>query len=350
MNEPMVNQQINSLVAAPVERSGVERVGVERANVEHRAAPHEHAPEHGAHDGHGHGEHGHLHHHFDDMEQQRESTLLGMWAFLCTEVMMFGGLMFCYTLYRYYFYPAFSAGSSHLDIMWGTINTFVLLFSSLTMAFAVRNAQLRNRKQMVKCLVLTMVLGTVFLGIKAKEWTHDYHIGLVPVLNWNPELAYDKGGAHGAGAHSDASHSEGTKTGASGQSSTHDTGTGGGEMATNAYEARTNPERAESKLYTSTAAGSTLLESTGGSTGKLINKDHLQMFFFLYFCMTGLHAIHMVIGMGIVGYMTWLGHKGMFTNGNDQPIELLGLYWHFVDIVWIFLFPLLYLIGGKHVI
>ena len=323
IENPIVNQQINPIVAAPVERP----------SVEHRVASKERSHEHVAHDAHGGPEH-HLHHHFDDMEQQRESTLLGMWAFLCTEVMMFGGLMFAYTLYRNYFYSAYVAGSHHLNITLGTINTFVLLFSSLTMAFAVRNAQLKNRKQMVKCLVITMVLGASFLGIKAAEWTADYHEGLVPVFNWNPELSEEGHGDKGAASHAEAG------------SSTREANTSGGGMATNAYEARTNPESANSTLYSSTAANSTLMESNG----KLINKDNMQMFFFIYFCMTGLHAIHMIIGMFIVGYMTWLGHKGFFTNGNDQPIELLGLYWHFVDIVWIFLFPLLYLIGGHHVV
>lgn len=101
-------------------------------------------------------------------------------------------------------------------------------------------------------------------------------------------------------------------------------------------------------MYAYESGSQTLRESS--NVGTLINKDNMQMYFFLYFCMTGLHAIHMVIGMGVVGFMTWLGWKGQFTNGNDQPVELLGLYWHFVDIVWIFLFPLLYLIGGHHVI
>ena len=325
--------QISPVVAAPIERPNT---AAERQREAHDISHgHVHTPqEHGEHDG-----HGVLHHHFEDMAQQRECTTLGMWAFLCTEVMMFGGLMFAYALYRYYFYPAFVAGSHHLDITLGTINTFVLLFSSLTMAMAVHYAQLRDRKKLVGFMVATLVLGAAFLGIKAKEWSHDYHVGLVPVLNWNPELA-DK---EKAGAHSD-----GAKANAAGGSSIHDSGAAGGEMAESAYDARTNPERAESKYLSSMRAGSTLYIDP--NSGKRINKDHMQMYFFLYFCMTGLHAIHMIIGMGVVGFMTWLSWKGQFTNGNDQPIELLGLYWHFVDIVWIFLFPLLYLIGGRHVI
>lgn len=244
--------------------------------------------EHGAHE-----EHSLLHHHFDDMEQQRESTSLGMWAFLVTEVMMFGGLLFAYTLYRHFYFPAYAAGSHHLNITLGTINTFVLLFSSLTMVFAVHCAQIRNKKWLVGWLIVTMILGACFLGIKGVEWTADYHEGLVPALNWNPVTE------------------------------------AGGTQYTNG-----------------TTAGSAAYE---GSYGSYVNKDNMQLYFVLYFCMTGLHAIHMIIGLCIVGLMTWMAHKGKFTNGNDQPIELIGLYWHFVDIVWIFLFPLLYLIGGHHV-
>lgn len=341
MNEnTLLNSPVNAAIAPAVIAPAViasaviaPAVAIEHSQVhsEHSVTAHS-ASEHGAHGSH----EPHLHHHFEDMAQQRESTLLGMWAFLCTEVMMFGGLMFAYTLYRHYFFPAFQAGSHHLDITLGTINTFVLLFSSLTMAFAVRNAQLRERKKMVSCLIATMVLGAVFIGIKAKEWTHDYHIGLVPVLNWNPELAYsEKGEGHDESA---------AAMPAAATSSTRSAEASGGAMASNAYDARTNSATTSSKLYENPTAASTLVESSG----KLINKNNLQMFFFLYFCMTGLHAIHMIIGMFIVAYMTWLGWKGFFTNGNDQPIELLGLYWHFVDIVWIFLFPLLYLIGTRH--
>ena len=242
---------------------------------------------------HGHDDHSLLHHHFDDMAQQRESTSLGMWTFLVTEVMMFGALVFAYSLYRHFYYPAFAAGSHYLDITMGTINTFVLLFSSLTMALAVRCAQMKMKKGLVGWLLLTLLFGAVFLGIKAYEWNHDYHEGLVPALNWNPP----SGGEH------------------------------------------------KTQFTSGTTAGSV---GYVGDYGKLVNKDNMQLYFVLYFCMTGLHAIHMIIGMGIVGMFTWMAHKGRFTNGNDQPVELMGLYWHFVDIVWIFLFPLLYLIGGSH--
>ena len=230
---------------------------------------------------HEHGEHAHnplLHHHFDDMEQQREATALGMWAFLATEVMMFGTMLFAYSLYRYKFHEEFLAGSHSLNFKLGFMNTLVLLCSSLTMAAAVHHAQMKNKRLMQTLLGATWILGAAFLIIKGFEWTADYNEGLIPGFNWDPR-------PH-------------------------------------------NIEALRSETF---------------------NLQHYQMYFVIYFCLTGLHAIHMVIGLGLVAYFMWLGRRGMFTNGNDQPVELLGLYWHFVDIVWVFLFPLLYLIGGGHI-
>jgi cytochrome c oxidase subunit III len=227
-----------------------------------------------------HAEHSLLHHHFDDLDQQRECNSLAMWSFLATEAMMFGGLFFAYSLYRFLYPGAFWVGSHHLNITLGTLNTFVLLFSSLTMALAVHAASVRNRRRLITCLVLTWILGAAFIGIKGVEWTADYHEGLVPAIGgWH---YYDEPGS-----------------------------------AAELVEHHTNPHQ-------------------------------VMMYFVVYFCMTGLHAIHMVAGLILVGMFIWLGSKGKFTNGNDQPVEIAGLYWHFVDIIWVFLFPLLYLIAGFH--
>lgn len=229
------------------------------------------------HDAHGHDDHGdrpiYLAHHFDDMEQQRECITLGMWSFLVTEIMMFGGLFFAYTLFRHAYYDAYHASSHHLNWKLGLGNTFVLLVSSLTMALAVHAAQMREKKKLITYLIATFVLGLSFLVIKGFEWTADYHEGLIPAIAWNPHM----------------------------------------------------PEHIVGDIDTF--------------------RNNMQLFFIVYFCMTGLHAIHMVIGLGVVAYMTWLSKKDFFTEGNDQPIELLGLYWHFIDIVWVFLYPLLYLVG-----
>lgn len=269
-------------------------------------------------------DHGLVHHYFDDADQQREAHSLGMWSFLVTEVMMFGGLFFAYTLYRGMFHAAFAQGSRSLDTALGTGNTFVLLFSSLTMAMAVHSAQERNRKALVGYLIATIILGASFLGIKAVEWTKDYNEGLVPVLSWHPEKWNEgKGEAGGQGM-------------SPGQ--TADAPRVGEAHGFHPDELRTDPS-ANSDREMPSAAG----QAAGGAAA-----NHVMMYFILYFCMAGLHAIHMIIGLAIVGTMTWMAHKGRFTNGNDQPIEIIGLYWHFIDIVWVFLFPLLYLIGGFH--
>jgi cytochrome c oxidase subunit 3 len=226
------------------------------------------------------GDHGYLHHQFDDLEQQRQSNYLGMWLFLGTEIMMFGGLFFVYTLYRMRFPHAYHIGSEHLNINLGTLNTFVLLFSSLTMAMAVHSAVERKRNPMLFFLTCTWLLGFAFIVVKGFEWTADYNEGITPAVHWNYPHHF--------------------------------------------------PED--------------LPKLAGGNIGP----DHVMMYFIIYFMMTGLHALHMVVGLGLVFWFIVLGTRGVFTAGNDQPVEILGLYWHFVDIVWVFLFPLLYLIAGFH--
>ena len=203
-------------------------------------------------------------HHFDSPDQQREAASLGMWVFLVTEVMFFGGLFLAYVVYRGSFPHAFAAASRELDIVLGTTNTALLLASSLTMALAVRAAQLGRRLPLVVFLALTMALGSVFLGIKMYEYHHKFVEGLFP----------------------------------------------GGAFRFSGPEA-----------------------------------PHAEMFFCLYFAMTGLHALHMVIGLGVLAVMLVLGARGRFGPLYHNPVECAGLYWHFVDIVWIFLFPLLYLVG-----
>lgn len=204
-------------------------------------------------------------HQFDDAEQQRESVTLGMWTFLLTEIMMFGGLFTGYTVYRNAYPEAFMEASHHLDLFLGTINTAVLIGSSLTMAMAVHAAQTNNRKGTVNFLLGTILLGSVFLGIKVVEYSHKFHENLIPGANFMVE----------------------------------------GPHATNQ-----------------------------------------ELFFSFYFAMTGLHALHMIVGIGILAVITLMAWKNQFSAEYYAPVEMTGLYWHFVDIVWIFLFPLLYLIGA----
>lgn len=302
-------------------------------NLSNVAIPVEHPIEAGhGHEGHGHGHHGpaNLHHHFTDLAQQREANALGMWTFLITEVMTFGALFFAYTLYRHLFDVSafqmgplwaspFAAGSHLLNNNLGFFNTLVLLVSSLTMAASVHHAAMGNKKLLVTLLTVTWFLGAAFLGIKAIEWTADYHEGIVPGINWNPRETL----AHKGYVLADVD------------------GVNGGAYFPGATEAE---QLANAKAM--------FAATTGGHTAHpmqhkpLVNGMHMQMFYVIYFCMAGLHAIHMIIGLGLVGVFIWHAKNGVFTIGtNDQPVEILGLYWHFVDIVWVFLYPLLYLIA-----
>lgn len=213
-----------------------------------------------------------LRHHFADAEQQRQASALGIWLFLATEVMFFGGMFCAYLVYRYWYFGDFAAASKTLDIRWGTINTAVLICSSLTVALSVRAAQMGKQKLLIWLLILTMIFGAVFLGIKGVEWASKFEEHHVP----GPSF-----------------HFEG---------------------------------------------------KAAGHSEVPVNPQHAQLFFSLYFAMTGLHALHMVIGMGIFVYLTIYACKGRFTPRYYTPLEVGGLYWHFVDIVWIYLFPLLYLI------
>jgi cytochrome c oxidase subunit 3 len=221
-------------------------------------------------DAHGHHAVPSLAHHFDSLEQQREATTLGMWVFLVTEVLFFGGLFTVYAVYRGWYPDAFAAASHELDITLGAINTAVLITSSLTMALAVHAAQTGKRNLVMVFLILTMALGGVFLGIKSFEYYHKFVEHHIPGPNF---------------------------------------------------------EFAEKEFA-----------------------KHAQLFFSLYFIMTGLHALHMIIGFGIMAWMLWWTYRGTITKEYYSPIEISGLYWHFVDIVWIYLFPLLYLLGrhGAH--
>jgi cytochrome c oxidase subunit 3 len=207
-----------------------------------------------------------LAHHFDSLEQQREASTFGMWVFLVTEIMFFGGLFTAYVIYRLAYPVAFAAASNSLLTWAGSVNTVVLICSSLTMAMAVRSAQIDKQKAIVVFLLLTILLGGVFLGIKAFEYYSEFQEHHYPGANF---------------------HFEGP------------------------------------------------------------DPQHAQMFFSIYFCMTGLHALHMIIGMSILGVLLVQSYKGRFSSQYHNPLECMGLYWHFVDIVWIFLLPLLYLFGAN---
>ncbi len=219
------------------------------------------------------GAHKALQHHFDNMEQQREAGSLGMWVFLVTEIMFFGGLFMAYMLYRYKYPMAFATGSNHLAWKLGAFNTVVLIFSSLTMALAVYYAQTGVRRLQIVFLVLTMILGATFLGVKAVEYHEKYVDNLIPV----------RGAFH--------------------------------------WDEKENPLPPN------------------------VTAQQVQMFYWIYFAMTGVHALHMIIGLGVLAFLVYFAWRGRYSPEYHAPVEISGLYWHFVDIIWIFLFPLLYLLG-----
>ena len=212
--------------------------------------------------------HAMLAHHFDDLAQQKEAATFGMWIFLATEVMLFGGIFLGYTAYRYHYYEGFAEASSRLSVRLGTINTVVLLASSLMMALAVRAAHHGRSRSIVRFLLLTLVLGAIFIGIKFTEYRIDFCEGLIPWLHWNPVEPFK-------------------------------------------------------------------------------DAPHAELFMVFYFIMTMLHAIHMTIGMGVLAVVAWFAHRRKFDAAYNNPVEISGLYWHFVDIVWVFLFPALYLISPR---
>jgi cytochrome c oxidase subunit 3 len=217
-------------------------------------------------DPHGHAHHPALQHHFQTMQQQQEAATLGMWIFLVTEVMFFGGLLMAYLLYRVWYPEAWAEGSLELDIRMGAFNTVVLIGSSLTMAFAVRAAQTGAQKATVRWLLVTMALGLTFLVVKFFEYREKWVHHLMPGPSFDVAAFGEEG-------------------------------------------------------------------------------PHARIFFSFYFVMTGLHALHMVIGIGLLAWIARRAARGEFTREHHSALGMGGLYWHFVDLVWIFLFPLLYLIG-----
>jgi cytochrome c oxidase subunit 3 len=209
-----------------------------------------------------------LQHHFDTMEQQTDASVMGMWVFLVTEIMFFGGMFVGYMIYRYTYYGPWLEGSQHMDFWWGTINTAVLLCSSLTMALGVRASQLGQRRMLFTFLLITILFGLGFLGIKSIEYHGHWVDGQFPGENFR-------------------------------------------------------------------------------FSGP--NPAQVELFFSFYWAMTGFHALHVLIGIGLVTYIAYRSFQGAYGPDYHNPVENIGLYWHFVDVVWIYLYPLLYLISHKHV-
>jgi cytochrome c oxidase subunit III len=214
-----------------------------------------------------------LQHQFAEPQQQRDAASLGMWIFLGTEVMFFGGLFCAYLIYRSWYFGDFAAASTSIDAALGGTNTAVLICSSLTVVLAIWAAQTSRRGLMLGMLVLTMLFGVAFLGIKGVEYHDKFVEHHVPGASFSFEHV-----------------------------------------------------------------------PVPGHPDQYANPHHAEIFFALYFIMTGLHALHMIVGLGVFSWLLWMAWQRRFTPEYHTPLEIGGLYWHFVDIVWIYLFPLLYLI------
>ncbi len=274
-----------------------------------------------------------LQHQFEDMGQQEESVSIGMWMFLVQEIMFFGGLFTAYLVFRSRYPMAFAAGSNHLDAFWGGLNTIVLIVSSLTMALTVYYAQKGNRQLQVILIILTMFFGAVFLGVKAIEYTGKYNDGLVPVTGLNKKVKA------APGEHAETDTKPCWEVTHGGDEEHHYVNPKGEFLWTDCSLVKL----AQDHNYLTQA------ERIGYfSNGEIdVNKfrDKVRMFYWIYFVMTGLHALHMVIGLGLMAWLLYKAWRNTFSAEYYMPVEMSGLYWHFVDIVWIFLFPLLYLLG-----
>jgi cytochrome c oxidase subunit 3 len=223
-------------------------------------------------------------HHFETEEQQREAAGFGMWLFLLTEIMFFGGLFFAYLLYRNWYYDAFTVASNQLSVPLGAANTAILITSGFFMALAVWATEVRRKSLLVIYLVLTTVFGLAFLGIKYVEYHEKWEKHHIPGASFDIR-----------------------------------------EFVNPPVDAKTG-KLTEQPLPVDMAR-------------------RTEVFFSLYFAMTGMHALHMIIGIGLLFWLIWRAKNGDFSAGYVAPIENFALYWHFVDIVWLFLFPLLYLIN-----
>jgi cytochrome c oxidase subunit III len=223
----------------------------------------------------------HFAHHFQSAEHEYNTSKFGTWAFLVTEILMFGGLFVGYIIFHQKYPEMFHMGSTFLDWKLGSLNTLVLLLSSLTMALSIYYAQHNNKEMTLFNLYATFLCACIFLVVKYFEYTHKLHLGLAPGHYFHPDM--------------------------------HHLG----------------PEIEHH------------LEAFGDGSAK----GNLAMYFSFYFCMTGLHGSHVLAGMGLIGWLIVRTHRGEFNSDYFTPLECVGLFWHLVDLIWIYLFPLLYLIG-----
>ncbi len=254
-----------------------------------------------------------LKHHFEDLGQQHACERLGIWMFLATEVLFFGGIFGAYTVYRLWYPHDFEAASSHLNRIIATINTVFLITSSLTMTLAIRSAKLGDRGWLIRWLLASAALGTAFMVFKGFEYAEDFHEKYVPGPLFQQEYA--------AAAEEIAplSHAE-------------------------AERHTFKPERQEwAKQMAKQNHGKADTDSG------FVSPQRVQLFLCFYYIMTGIHGLHIIIGIGCILWLVWEAWRGTIPPENYSTVEVVSLYWHLVDAIWLFLMPLLYLAGaGMH--
>ncbi len=267
-----------------------------------------------------------LQHHFDSMEQQYESGKLGMWLFLVTEILLFGGLFCAYAVYRHNHPEIFTYAHQFLDKSLGGFNTIVLIVSSLTMAMAVRAAQLGQRRLLTTCLALTLACAFLFLGVKFVEYEHKWKHGLLWGKNY--EVQGEMAGATEALMIPAAPSQSGSAADVD-------------PNATILPRAARAPEGLAAEVGDH---GDGVADAADDHATHGLEPKNVHLFFGIYFVMTGLHGIHVLAGIGVITWLLIRSLRGDFGPDYFAPVDFTGLYWHVVDLIWIFLFPLLYLI------
>ncbi|MBL8879423.1 MAG: cytochrome c oxidase subunit 3 [Phycisphaerales bacterium] len=301
----------------------------------HSSAPHG--------DAHGHGHSPFLAHHFDTLDQQFNAGKLGMWLFLATEILLFGGLFCAYAVYRANHPEIFEVGHLALDKKWGAINTVVLLLSSFTMAWAVSCAQKGAQTGLRIGLFLTLLGGFGFMGIKFVEYKakfeHGYLWGKYYHSTEQPGAHHEPSSAHAAGGHATTSAPADAHAPAA---SAAPAAPATPSPATAAAGSKADPAMLPLEPSTIKTAHS----APGGlaTTPEQVHANNIHLFFSIYFLMTGLHGLHVLAGMGVIGFLLMKSFQGAYGPEYFTPVDLGGLYWHLVDLIWIYLFPLLYLI------
>ena len=320
------------------------------------SAPHADSHGHG-HDAHGHGAHGHdahgehakypfLAHHFDTPLQQFESGKLGMWVFLATEVLFFGALFVMYAILRFKDPQVFSYAANYLDTILGGINTCVLILSSLTMAVGVRAAQTNRKGLLSLCLALTLAGAIGFLVIKYFEYTHKFHLN----LKWGQSFYQPPDEATAAAVKVEQKPVENPVLAIASPNPS-----AGAEPAaltilppsdkTAIAAPKAGPDGvATAQMVAATDATVHAAHPEGAHLMDPAMPPNTHRFFAIYYLMTGLHGIHVLIGVGVISWLLWGSLRGRYGSNYYTPVDLVGLYWHVVDLVWIFLFPLFYLI------